>query len=211
MGMSDDWFEQEFATTQVMVILRGLDAEASLALAERAWAAGVTMLEIPIQNPMAVAALNLVVAAGRDRGLPVGAGTVLTVEQVEQARRAGAAYTVSPGVDEDVILASLDAGLPTLAGVGTASEIQRCRKLGLGWVKAFPAAVLGPGWFKAMHGPFPGVRFVATGGVTTANAPGLLAGGARVVALGSALADLDQLDDVARLVPRAGEHIHSGA
>ena len=103
-----------------------------------------------------------------------------------------------------MIRASLDAGLPTLPGVATASDIQRCARLGLGWLKAFPATTLGPGWIAAMRGPFPDVRFVATGGVTVANAAGFLSAGARAVALGSALADPAQLDGLARLVPRDG-------
>jgi Entner-Doudoroff aldolase len=198
----DDWFERQFAATQVMVIMRGLDADASLALAERAWDAGVRMVEIPIQRPEAVAALRVVAAAARERGLVVGAGTVVTTAHVDEARAAGAAYTVSPGVDEDVIRACLDAGLPTLPGVATASDIQRCARFGLRWLKAFPAAALGPGWIAAMRGPFPDARFVATGGVTVTNAGDFLAAGARAVSLGSALADPGQLDALSRLVTR---------
>jgi 2-dehydro-3-deoxyphosphogluconate aldolase / (4S)-4-hydroxy-2-oxoglutarate aldolase len=198
----DDWFEREFATTRVMVIMRGLGGDASLALAERAWAAGVRAVEVPIQRPADVESLRVVAAAARDRGLAVGAGTVVRVEQVEIARRAGAAYTVSPGLDEDVVRASLDAGLATLPGVATASEVQRCVRLGLGWLKMFPAATLGPGWISAMRGPFPDLRFVATGGVTVTSAPGYLAAGARVVALGSALADPAQVEQLSRLAPR---------
>ena len=161
----DDWFEHEFVTTRVMVIMRGLGGDASLALAERAWAAGVRAVEVPIQRPADVESLRVVAAAACERGLAVGAGTVVRVEQVEVARRAGAAYTVSPGLDDDVVRASLDAGLATLPGVATASEVQRAVRLGLGWLKMFPAATLGPGWIGAMRGPFPDVRFVATGGV----------------------------------------------
>jgi Entner-Doudoroff aldolase len=132
----------------------------------------------------------------------VGAGTVVRVEQVEEARRAGAAYTVSPGLDVDVVRASLDAGLPTLPGVATASEVQAGVRLGLGWLKMFPAAALGPGWVKALRGPFPDIRFVATGGVTVESAPEFLAAGVRVVALGSALADPAQVEMLSRLAPR---------
>jgi 2-dehydro-3-deoxyphosphogluconate aldolase / (4S)-4-hydroxy-2-oxoglutarate aldolase len=198
----DGWFDAEFATTQVMVIMRGLDAGASLALAELAWEAGVRMVEIPIQRPAAVEALGVVAAAAQARGLVVGAGTVVSTDLVDVARRAGAAYTVSPGTDEDVIRASLDAGLPTLPGVATASEIQRCARFGLSWVKAFPATALGPGWIAAMRGPFPDVRFVATGAVTVSTADGFLTAGARAVSLGSALADPAQRAGLARLVYR---------
>lgn len=202
MSSSDEWFDREFATSQVMVIMRGMGAEKSLALAEQAWAAGVTAVELPIQRPADIEALEAVAAAARERGLTVGAGTVVRVEHVGIAKRAGATYTVSPGTDEEVIRASLDAGLPTLPGVGTASEVQRCAKLGLSWLKAFPAAALGPGWIKAMLGPFPEVKFVATGGVSVGDAGDFLAAGARVVSLGSALADPDQVEKLSKLVRR---------
>jgi len=202
VSSSDEWFEREFATTQVMVIMRGLGAEQSLLLATRAWEAGVTAVELPIQRPADIEALEAVAAAARERGLTVGAGTVVRVEQVAIAKQAGATYTVSPGTDEDVIRASLAADLPTLPGVGTASEVQRCTRLGLSWLKAFPAAALGPGWIKAMLGPFPEVKFVATGGVAVADAGDFLAAGARVVSLGSALADPEQVEKLAKLVAR---------
>jgi 2-dehydro-3-deoxyphosphogluconate aldolase / (4S)-4-hydroxy-2-oxoglutarate aldolase len=192
-------FEEVFGPTRVMAILRGFGPDGSLVMAERAWAAGVTALEIPIQRPDDVQALELVAAAARERGLVVGAGTVVRPEQVDVARRAGAAYAVSPGTDEEVIRACAEAGLPTLPGVATASDIQRCVRLGLTWLKAFPAASLGPNWIRAMHGPFPGISFVATGGVTVHNAPEFLAAGARMVALGSALADETQLARLADL------------
>lgn len=202
MAWSDEWFDRQFATTQAMVIMRGLGVEKSLVLAERAWAAGVTAVELPIQQSADVEALEAVAAAARERGLSVGAGTVIRVEQVEIAKRAGATYTVSPGTDGEVIRASLDAGLPVLPGVATAGEIQHCLKLGLGWLKAFPASALGPGWFKAMLGPFPAVKFVATGGVSVDDARDFLTAGARVVSLGSALADPDQVEKLSKLVNR---------
>jgi Entner-Doudoroff aldolase len=192
-------FEELFGATRVMAILRGFGPGASLALAERAWSAGVTALEVPIQHPEDVRALELVAAAARDRGLVVGAGTVVLPEQVDVARRAGAAYAVSPGTDEEVIRTCREAGLPALPGVATPSDIQRCLRLGLTWLKAFPALSLGPNWIHAMHDPFPHIRFVATGGVTVQNAPEFLAAGARVVALGSALSDDAQLARLSEL------------
>ncbi len=198
MPSSDEWFDQAFADERVMVIARGLGVDRSMRLAGQAWDLGVTMLELPIQSRDDVEALTAVAAAGRDRGRIVGAGTILTAEQVDVAAEAGAVYTVSPGTDESVIRASLEAGLPTLPGVATASDIQRCLTLGLHWLKAFPASVLGPEWIKAMHGPFPEVRFVATGGMSTSNVRSFIDAGVRVVALGSSLADPAQLAEVSR-------------
>lgn len=199
MGLSDEWFDREFAATRIMVIMRGLGPEQSLELAGLAWKAGVTAVELPIQRPADVEALTVVAAAAREQGLSVGAGTVIEVEQVAVAKRAGATYTVSPGTDPEIIRASLAAGLPTLPGVASASEVQQCRKLGLTWLKAFPATVLGPEWIKAMLGPFPEMKFVATGGVSVGNAADFLAAGARVASLGSALTDPGQLESLAQL------------
>lgn len=193
-------FGDLLAGTRVMVILRGLGADRTLDLATRAWDAGVLLVEVPIQRPADLEALTLLAEAGRRRGLVVGAGTVLDPAHVRLAVSAGAGFTVSPGIDEDVVRASLDAGLPTLPGVATASDVQRALRMGLRWLKAFPAAQLGPGWLTALRGPFPDVRFVATGGVDILSAPAYLAAGAAAVSLGSAIEEPGQLERVSELV-----------
>jgi 2-dehydro-3-deoxyphosphogluconate aldolase/(4S)-4-hydroxy-2-oxoglutarate aldolase len=188
-----------FGAQRVMAILRGLPPEETVALAGKLWDLGLTVLEVPIGRPEQVAALSAAVRAGAARGRLVGAGTVVSVEQVKAAAAAGATYTVAPGLDVDVLAASHAAGLPHLPGVATATEVQRARAAGSSWVKAFPAVALGPVWFDAMRGPFPDVSFVATGGVTAVTARAFLDAGARVVALGTALADPEQvalLDDL---------------
>jgi 2-dehydro-3-deoxyphosphogluconate aldolase/(4S)-4-hydroxy-2-oxoglutarate aldolase len=181
-----------FGDQRVMAILRGLPPEETVRLATRLWDAGVTLLEVPIGTPAAVSSLRAAVDAGKARGLRVGAGTVTTPAQVEAAAEAGAQYTVAPGLDLTVLAASLAAGLPHLPGVGTATEVQRARAAGCRWLKAFPAKALGPAWISAMHGPFPDIRFVATGGLTVADAKSFLDAGTSVIALGAALADPDQ-------------------
>ena len=191
-----------FAEHRVMAILRGLPPDETVALAARLWDGGVRVLEVPIGTPAAVSSLRAAVAAGRERGLRVGAGTVTTPEQVRSAADAGAQYTVAPGLDLTVLAASLAAGLPHLPGVGTASEVQRARAAGCRWLKAFPAKALGPDWIAAMHGPFPDIRFVATGGLKVADAKPFLDAGTSVVALGAALADPDQRAAVGILLDR---------
>ena len=187
-------------TVPVMAILRGFGVQRTVELARQAWALGLTCVEVPIQSEADVAALAAVVEAGRAGGHVAGAGTVVSRRHVEQASDAGAAFTVSPGLDLDVVRASLDAGLPSLPGVSSASEIQAAHRFGLTWVKAFPASVLGPAWFRAMRGPFPQIRFVATGGMDAHNAREYLSAGAEVVAVGSALEDGAQIALLARLL-----------
>ena len=100
----------------------------------------------------------------------VGAGTVLTVEQVEQARAAGAKFIVSPGYNEDVVKHCIDIDLPVLPGTVTPSEVTAAENLGLKVTKFFPASQYGGlNTIKALAAPFVGHRFMPTGGVSTAN------------------------------------------
>ncbi|GAA2356605.1 bifunctional 4-hydroxy-2-oxoglutarate aldolase/2-dehydro-3-deoxy-phosphogluconate aldolase [Saccharopolyspora halophila] len=195
MGYFDELF-----TGRVLAILRGFEPQRTVELAERAWDLGIDAIEVPVESSRAEPSLRAAVAAGAERGRPVGAGTVIDPEQLRAVRSAGAAFTVAPGLDPEIVRLSAELELPHLPGVSTPTEIQRAMRLGLRWVKAFPAAELGSSWFKAMRGPFPGLRVVATGGMTAHNAPEFLAAGADVVAVGSALADDAQLPALAELI-----------
>jgi 2-dehydro-3-deoxyphosphogluconate aldolase / (4S)-4-hydroxy-2-oxoglutarate aldolase len=156
-------------------------------------------VEVPIQRPADLDTLRAVVDAGAERGMPVGSGTVISAEQVETTKRLGGVFTVAPGFSPEVVSASARLGVPHLPGVSTASEIQQALAVGLDWMKAFPASVLGPAWFTAMFGPFPDVKFVATGGMSAANAADYLRAGARIISLGSALASPDAFKLIAWL------------
>lgn len=196
----DNLFDEAFENVPLMAILRGFDRERTVEVSRRAWDVGIRLVEVPVQNDAAVEALAAAAAAGAERGEVVGAGTVTTVEGVERAAAAGARFTVAPGFCPEVAEASLAAGLPHLPGVATASEVQRAEAFGLTWLKAFPAAELGSSWIRAMHGPFPGARFVATGGMNLANTPEFLAAGAAAVSLGSALSDAGQFARLPELI-----------
>lgn len=198
--IENEQFSEVFAAAPLMAILRGMGTERSLAVATTAWDLGIDVVELPIQTPEDVEALKAVTAAARERGKVVGAGTVVSVEHVRMALDAGAAFTVSPGFDLEVVRASSEAGMPPMPGVATPTEVQIALKSGLTWLKAFPASVLGASWLRAMHGPFPHARFVTTGGMDAANASEFLRAGARVVAVGSALEDSSQLPKLAALL-----------
>jgi 2-dehydro-3-deoxyphosphogluconate aldolase/(4S)-4-hydroxy-2-oxoglutarate aldolase len=191
---SDAFFEERFADQCLMAVLRGMAPAETVELCRHAWKAGVELVEVTLQSEDALPSLEAALAAAAGEGRLVGAGTVTSAELAERAAEAGATFTVAPGLDPEVAAASLEVGLPHLPGVATPSEIQSARKLGFSWMKAFPAAQLTPGWFKAMLGPFPGARFVATGGVEAANAQAFLGAGARAVGVGSALADPTQVE-----------------
>jgi 2-dehydro-3-deoxyphosphogluconate aldolase/(4S)-4-hydroxy-2-oxoglutarate aldolase len=198
-----DWFEEAFAGAPLMAILRGMGVERSARLATTAWDLGLDSVEVPLQTDEDERALRELVRLAAERGKVVGAGTIITPEQVDRAGDAGAAYLVSPGIYPVVVRAAQERGIPILPGVATPSEVQLGVSLGLTWLKAFPAEWLGVGWFRHIRGPFPQVRFVATGGLDASNVTSFLDAGVRVAAVGSALEDPAQLDALAAVLRRA--------
>jgi len=193
VGRSNDFFDSVFGRQCVMAIVRGLSPDETVEVCERAWAAGIEIVEVPVQSPDAVPSLRAAAAAAVHCGRDVGAGTVTSLGQLREVRSAGAIFTVAPGLDVAIARASLAAGLAHLPGVATASEVQKALELGFRWLKLFPAAQLTPAWVSALLAPFPDVCFVATGGVDARNAENFLAAGAKVVAVGSALRDPEQI------------------
>ncbi len=204
--MTSSAFDSLFARAPIMAILRGMGVERSLRLADRAWDLGIDSVELPLQTSEDERALRAVAERARVRGKSVGAGTIVSPAQIPIARGAGATYFVSPGFDPAIVAAAQEAGVPILPGVATASEVQRAAASGLTWLKAFPAQSLGASWFGHMRGPFPDVRFVATGGMDAHNAGDFLTAGASVIAVGSALEDERQLTLLADLVVALGRH-----
>ncbi|MBB5996975.1 bifunctional 4-hydroxy-2-oxoglutarate aldolase/2-dehydro-3-deoxy-phosphogluconate aldolase [Streptomonospora salina] len=191
--MSGRGLDGLFGGGRVMAILRGLPAADTVAMAVRAWDLGILVVEVPARDRQGVQALQATVRAGAERGVPVGAGTVVDADQVREVAACGAAFTVAPGFDPAVMAASEEAAMPHLPGVATPTDVQGVVRAGGRWVKAFPASVLGPEWISALHGPFPDVRVVATGGVDGRNAGRFLGAGASMVAVGSALGDPAQI------------------
>jgi 2-dehydro-3-deoxyphosphogluconate aldolase/(4S)-4-hydroxy-2-oxoglutarate aldolase len=189
--LSNRFFAEQFAARRVMVILRGHEPDEALSLAAFAWDAGIDLVEVPVQGERGEAALAAVVAAGAAHGKLVGAGTVTSPELADRSADLGARFTVAPGWSPGVVARSLARGMPHLPGVATGTEVQNATAEGLRWVKGFPASVLGPDWFTAMKGPFPDVEFIATGGISPANAMQFLEAGLSVVALGSSFAHVD--------------------
>jgi 2-dehydro-3-deoxyphosphogluconate aldolase / (4S)-4-hydroxy-2-oxoglutarate aldolase len=134
-------------------------------------AGGAEAIEVTFRTEAAPRA----VATLADSGLVVGAGTIRTVAQVHEALAAGAQFVVSPALDAAVVECCLEAGLPVLPGVATATELSHALALGLDTVKLFPAEPLGGAAFvAALAAPFAEARFVPTGGVGPHNAAAYL-------------------------------------
>jgi len=189
---SERYFGEHFLGSPVMVILRGFSPAETVRLCERARELDLSLIEVPVQSEATFESLKAAIAWGAAAGHEVGAGTITSVGLLRQVRNAGAAFTVSPGSDFAVMTESDALALPHLPGVGTATEVHNALVAGFRWQKAFPAGALGESWISSMSGPFPDVKFVATGGITAANAGGFLDAGAGAVSLGSAFATSDE-------------------
>jgi 2-dehydro-3-deoxyphosphogluconate aldolase/(4S)-4-hydroxy-2-oxoglutarate aldolase len=171
----------------LLAVVRGESRSAALEVVGALVEGGVLGIEITFTTPEAPQVIqDLDEQYGDD--ILLGAGTVITREQVDQVAEAGSTFLVSPGCDPELLSAMLGTGLLVLPGVLTPSEVMLARRLGAPAVKLFPGSSGGPSYLKALLGPFPDVSFVPTGGVSVDNVPDWFAAGARTVGAGSALA-----------------------
>lgn len=135
---------------------------------------GITCIEVTLRTPGALAAIEAIRRARPD--ILVAAGTVRTAEQVDAATDAGATLLVSPGFSSSVLDRATESGVDLLPGVCTPTEIQMGVERGIETFKFFPAeAAGGTRYVAAMAGPYPGVRFVPTGGIDVTNLAAYLA------------------------------------
>ncbi len=177
---------------KVVAIVRGFDAETCLKLADAYTKGGIGLMEVtfdqsrPDGPERTVKAIEALVGHFGD-SLLVGAGTVLTVEQVRMARDAGAKYAIAPNVDLAVIAAAVENGLVAMPGAMTPSEIVTAYNAGAGVIKVFPAAVLGPAYIKAVKAPLPHIPLMAVGSVGAANAADFMKAGCVGIGVGGSL------------------------
>lgn len=142
-------------------------------LADALVAGGLRCAEVTFRTSAAASAMKIMADDGR---LLVGGGTVVTPGQVDQAVAAGARFVVSPGFSTAVVRRGLALGVPVFPGVSSATDIMAALAEGLEVVKFFPAEPLGGlGMIEALAAPFPGVRFIPTGGINPALLPRYLA------------------------------------
>lgn len=179
--------ERTLRANRFVAILRGDFKWADVTvIAEALLQSGFSVLEYTWNSPDAARVVTrLNTEYGND--LIVGAGTLLSGDDVQEAAAAGARFLITPHWSVSVSAAAQAADLLLLPGVFTPSEVQAARSHGWRLLKLFPANVGGPGHLKALKGPFHDVDFIPTGGVELANAGSFLKVGAVAVAVGSSL------------------------
>jgi 2-dehydro-3-deoxyphosphogluconate aldolase/(4S)-4-hydroxy-2-oxoglutarate aldolase len=149
---------------------------------------GIRALEITMTTPDAITIIRNI-----SHSLPadflIGAGTVLDAAAAEKVILAGAQFVVSPIFDPKIIAMTHKYDKAALAGAFSATEIFAAWQAGADVVKVFPATVVGPGYFKDIHGPLPQIKLTPTGGVTIDNAAEFIRCGAVFLGVGTALLD----------------------
>ncbi len=170
---------------RLLAIVRGNNPDAALAASLTLFASGIRFLEVSLVTTDSLAIIAEL-ARLAPSGCVVGAGTVLTVEDVHRSAAAGATFMVTPAVTEAVAESAL-LGLPVCAGALTPTEVVAARRAGATVVKLFPGSFGGPAYLKALRDPLPDVPFVPVGGVDAERAAEYFAAGAIAVGIGSPL------------------------
>ncbi len=159
---------ERFAELGVVPVVVLEDAKDAAPLAKALVEGGLPCAEVTFRTAAAEESIRIMAAEYPD--MFVGAGTVLTIDQVDRAVAAGAKFIVSPGFDPEIVDYCLSKDIPVFPGVITPSEVAQAVKRGLKVVKFFPAEQFGGvATIKAMAAPYVGLKFMPTGGVNAKN------------------------------------------
>ncbi|MEO5597412.1 MAG: 2-dehydro-3-deoxy-6-phosphogalactonate aldolase [Novosphingobium sp.] len=205
VATNDTVFEAAMDQCPLIAILRGLIPVDAEAVGEALFDAGFRLIEVPLNSPDPLFSISILTNALQGRAL-IGAGTVLSVEQVKNVAAAGGQMIVSPNSDPAVIAAARGLGLVSVPGFATASEAFAALRSGANALKLFPAEAASPQVLKAMRAVLPvGTRILPVGGIKPETMSDWFRAGAAGFGLGSALySPGDQSDLVAK---RAREFI----
>ena len=179
---------------KVIVILRGVEKKDLIPLCEAMYEGGIRLVECTFDARGNIADEEIASCiemlskhfAGR---MHFGAGTVLTEKQVKLTTGAGGEFIISPDMNPEIIVATKRAGLVSIPGAITPTEIAAAHRAGADFVKVFPVDLYGPKYIKTLSAPLSHVKMLAVNGITAENMTDYLAAGAYGVGVGSGIAD----------------------
>lgn len=175
-------------------ILRGIKPGAVEPLVESVLATALPAIEITMNTAGAADLIRQAVRAAQGGRLSVGAGTVLSRQDLDAALDAGAQFIVSPTLVREVVEACVVRRIPVFPGAFTPQEIYDAHLAGATMVKVFPAKFLGPAYLEEIKGPFQDIELLACGGVAPHNVQAFFASGASAVAFGASIFRPDWLE-----------------
>jgi 2-dehydro-3-deoxyphosphogalactonate aldolase len=171
----------------LVAILRGVEPERVVGIAEVLYATGMRIIEVPLNSPDPYASIAALTVSAH-AGCLVGAGTVLDTGQVRRTYKAGGRLVVAPNFDAGVIAEALRLGMQVMPGIATATEAFAAVQAGARHLKLFPAISYGPRHLQALRVVLPAdVRLYPVGGIGAADIPAWVAAGAAGFGLGSEL------------------------
>lgn len=184
---------KRFVKKPVMGILRGISESDVEPIVEAVVAAGLETIEITMNTPHAASLIKKAqkVSGGR---LSIGAGTVLGMDDLRAALRAGATFIVTPVLVPDVTAYCVKNEIPIFPGALTPTEIYAAWNAGAAMVKVFPSGFFGPEYFKEIKGPFADIKLLACGGVRPDNMKEYFKAGADAISFGASVFRKDLLD-----------------
>ena len=199
---------------KLIVIVRGVEKDKLIPLAEAMAAGGIRLLEITydatgrVSDAETAERIRMLVSHFGDR-LAVGAGTVLTEEQVALTAAAGGRFIISPDTCEAVIRKTKELGLLSMPGALTPSEITSAHRAGADFVKLFPITSLGTAYVKAVRAPLSHIPLLAVGGVDETNMADYLKAGVAGFGVGSNIIDKAALaaGDYAKITALAERYV----
>lgn len=171
---------------RVVVIYRGQTTQQCLELSRTLYEGGVRLFEVTLNSERPLESIRALRAefGSPDSDVRIGAGTVVEPEQVARVADAGAEFVISPDLHEAVVERTKEAGLVSVPGAFTPSEVQRAVRAGADMVKVFPIRPVGADYIRQLRGPLADVPIVATGGVDAELAGECFAAGADGVGVG---------------------------
>ncbi|MCY4154710.1 MAG: 2-dehydro-3-deoxy-6-phosphogalactonate aldolase [Gammaproteobacteria bacterium] len=180
-------FDDYMKTLPLIAILRGITPAEALPVAEALLEAGIVMVEVPLNSPDACASIQTLAKRYENKAL-IGAGTVLSVDEVHAVHKAGAQLVVSPNTNPAVIAATKRLNMVSIPGSLTPSEIMTAIATGADAVKLFPAEMLPPAAVRAVRAVLPAqFPLCAVGGINSANMKEYMRHGINGFGIGSAL------------------------
>lgn len=184
---AEQLLQQRLAECPLVAIIRGVTPDEVVAIGEAIFAAGIRIIEVPLNSPDPLASIGRLAAELGNRAL-IGAGTVLDPVDVARVRDVGGRLIVSPSTDVEVIRATVSAGMVSSPGFFTPSEAFQALKAGATGLKLFPAEAVSPSVVKAQRAVLPrDVPLLVVGGITPDNMRPWLDAGANGFGLGSGL------------------------
>ena len=168
----------------LVAIIRTKTADEARAAATALIAAGVDVIEFTTTTP---AVFDLIEEFASKTGVHVGLGTAMNRAHVLSGKDAGAKFVISPHVSQEVIEVTKQAGLISIPGVASPTDVADALRYGADILKFFPASALGPNYLKAVCEQFPGLNWMATGGISVETIPDWIAAGVTGFGVGGKL------------------------